>query len=292
MRARRRANGVAVWILSLLLSAIFLTAGVPKLTGMGTLVLEAAAMRGYPEWLRVVVGLAEVAGAIALLIPRVSTYGAVALAVLMVPASITQKLSGEPGVYIPIVLFFALLVVAWLRNPAALHTEYRSVTGRSHPVLHEGIVAGLIGATCIAVWFFIVDLVARHPLFTPATLGRALFRVFGPEPAGESTALYVVAYTIFHYVAFIVVGLIAAAVVRVARREPSILIGFAILFIAFEVGFYAMVALLQHATLLGSLAWYQVMVGNLIAAVAMGAYILRLHPTLPDQFVHALDVRG
>jgi uncharacterized membrane protein YphA (DoxX/SURF4 family) len=292
MREARATNAIAVWILSILLAAIFLIAGVPKLTGGSTIVLEAAAMRGYPDWLRIVVGLAEVAGAIALLIPRVSTYGAVALAVLMIPAAITQQLSGEPGVYIPIVLFFVLLFVAWRRNAAALHTEYRSVAGRPHPVLHEGVIAGLIGATCIAVWFFIVDLIAGHPLFTPATLGRALFRVFGPEPAGESTALYVVTYTIVHYVAFIVVGLIAAGVISLSRREPSILVGFAILFIAFEVGFYAVVALLQHATPLGALAWYQVMVGNLIAAIAMGAYILRVHPALPEQFTHALDVRG
>jgi uncharacterized membrane protein YphA (DoxX/SURF4 family) len=291
MRESRVANSVVVWILSIVLAAIFLIAGVPKLIGAGTVVLEAAAMRGYPDWLRVVVGLAEVAGAIALLIPRVSTYGAVTLALLMIPATITQKLSGEPGVYIPIVLFFVLLFVAWRRNPAALHSEYRSVTGRPHPVLHEGVIAGLIGATCIAIWFFLVDLVAGRPLFTPATLGRSLFRVFGPEPAGESTALYVVAYTIVHYVAFIVVGLIAAGVVRLARREPTVLVGFAILFIAFEVGFYALVALLQHATALGSLAWYQVMAGNLIAAVAMGAYILRVHPALPEQFTHAMDVR-
>jgi len=291
MREARAANTVVVWVLSILLAAIFLIAGVPKLIGTGTIFLEAAAMRGYPDWLRIVVGIAEVAGAIALLIPRVSTYGAATLALLMIPASITQTLSGEPGVYIPIVLFFVLLFVAWLRNPAALHSEYRAVAARSHPVLHEGTVAGLIGATCIAIWFFVVDLIAGHPLLTPATLGRALFRVFGPEPAGESTALYVVVYTIVHYVAFIVVGLIAAGVVRLARREPTVLVGFAILFIAFEVGFYALVALLQNATALGALAWYQVMAGNLIAAVAMGTYILRVHPALPEQFTHAMDVR-
>jgi hypothetical protein len=70
-----------------------------------------------------------------------------------------------------------------------------------------------------------------------------------------------------------------------------VLLGFFILFVAFEIGFHALVALLQQASPLGSLAWYQVMVGNLIAAAAMGAYLWRLNPTLGHEFVHALDVR-
>ena len=49
------------------------------------------------------------------------------------------------------------------------------------------------------------------------------------------------------------------------------------------------VGLLQQATPLGSLAWYNVMIGNLLAAGAMGAYLLRAHPELEQQFVHAMD---
>ncbi|MEX2152329.1 MAG: hypothetical protein WD825_03270 [Gemmatimonadaceae bacterium] len=61
------------------------------------------------------------------------------------------------------------------------------------------------------------------------------------------------------------------------------------LFAATEVGFYAFVGLLQQATPLGSLAWYNVMIGNLLAAAAMGMYLLRAHPALRDQFHHAID---
>jgi len=61
------------------------------------------------------------------------------------------------------------------------------------------------------------------------------------------------------------------------------------LFAAIEVGFYAFVGLLQQATPLGSLAWYNVMIGNLLAAAAMGVYLLRAHPGLRDQFAHSID---
>ena len=151
------------------------------------------------------------------------------------------------------------------------------------------VIAGVIGAAVIAVWFFFVDLIARQPLFTPTTLGRGMLSIFGPVPAGQSATFLIITYTIFHFAAFILVGMIAALIVNFANREPSILLGFVVLFAAIEVGFYALVGLLQQATPLGSLAWYNVMMGNLLAAAAMGTYLLRAHPVLREQFRHAID---
>jgi uncharacterized membrane protein YphA (DoxX/SURF4 family) len=289
MSNQRRANTALVWALSVLLAIVFLGAGIPKLLGTSTMGLQAAAMRGFPGWLREVVGVAEIAGALALLVPSVAAYAAVGLAVLMVPATITQVMSGEPGVYVPIGLFVLLLGLAWRRNPEAIRTAVAGILKAPHPVLREGVVAGAIGATCIAVWFFIVDLVAGRPLFTPLTLGRALFSVLRPTPSGFGDFGPILGYTVFHYAAFIAVGFVAAVAARIANHEPSVLLGFAVLFAAFEVGFYALVALLQQASALGTLAWYQVMAGNIIAAAAMGAYMVRVHPLIRQQLAHAFD---
>ncbi len=286
---KARTHSAIVWALSVLLACVFLLAGIPKITGSAPIWLQAAAMRGFPAWLRIVVGVVEVISGVALLIPGVAIYAALGLAVLMVPAAITQQMSGEPGVLIPLVLLVLLLTVAWRRDPATTRALYRSITAGPHPVLREGIIAGIIGATCVAVWFFFIDLLGGHALFTPTTLGRALVTVVHPAPLGEAPILYVASYTVFHYVAFAFVGIAAAATVAWASEEPAVLLGFAMLFAAFEVGFYGFVALLQHASPLGALAWYQVMIGNIIAALAMGTYIWRAHPKLHDQFVHALD---
>ena len=95
--------------------------------------------------------------------------------------------------------------------------------GRS--VIREGVVAGIIGATVVALWFLVVDLFAGRPLHTPEVLGRGLLGIFGRErsgitDSGGDPALLVVAlYTAFHYLAFIVVGMIAAAIVRAGERE-------------------------------------------------------------------------
>jgi putative oxidoreductase len=287
-RARGMTGGV-MWAVSVLLAGIFIMAGVPKVIGTGTLWLQASAMHGFPGWIRVLVGTFEVVGGVALLVPTLASYGALGLGILMVPAAITQAMSGEPGVYVPILLLALLVAVGWLRDPATMRGLYRGVVEMAGPVVREGAIAGAIGATCVALWFFIVDIVAGHPLFTPIALGEALMTVFRPTPADAPAAVAVIAYTLFHYAAFIAVGILAADVVAWAGREPALLLGFVILFVAFEVGFYGFVALLQQSTRLGELAWSQVMVGNLISAAAMGAYIWRAHPRLHEQFAHALD---
>jgi putative oxidoreductase len=285
----RGADAIVVWILSVLLALVFATTGIAKLIGSEPIGLQAAAMRGFPTWIRMVVGVVEIAGATGLLLPPVASVGAAMLALLMIPATITQWTSGEPGVFVPIVLLVLLLIVAWRRNPAAVRAGYDAAMKTPRPLVREGVIAGVIGASVIAVWFFFVDLIAGRPLFTPTTLGRSMLSIFGPVPADQSAVFFVLAYTIFHYAAFILLGLIAAMIVNLANREPSILLGFVVLFAATEVGFYAFVGLLQQATPLGSLAWYNVMIGNLLAAAAMGVYLLRAHPLLRDQFRHAID---
>lgn len=285
----RGADTIVIWILSVLLAAVFATTGVSKLVGVEPIGLQAASMVGFPQWIRVVVGIVELAGATALLIPPIASIAAALLALLMIPATITQWISGEPGVFVPVLLLVLLLLVAWRRNPAAIRAGYEAALRTPRPLVREGIIAGIIGATVIAVWFFFVDIITGQALFTPKTLGRGMLSIFGPVPADQSAAVLVLLYTLFHYTAFIVLGLIAAMIVNVANREPSILLGFVVLFAATEVGFYAFVGLLQQATPLGRLAWYNVMIGNLLAAAAMGTYLLRAHPALREQFRHAID---
>lgn len=283
----RNADALVVWILSVLLAAVFATSGIAKLTGTEPIGLQAAAMNGFPTWIRTVVGVVEVVGAICVLIPPVATLAATLLALLMIPASLTQWISGEPGLAFPILMLALLLIVAWRRNPAAVRAVYDDAMNTPRPLAREGTIAGTIGATVIAVWFLIVDLIAGQAFFTPSTLGRGLLGVLGPVDQG--TFVLVAVYTVFHYAAFVVLGLTASMIVNYARREPSILLGFVVLFAATEVGFYALVGLLHQATPLGTLAWYNVMIGNLLSAAAMGTFLVRRHPELREQFSHAMD---
>jgi hypothetical protein len=155
-----------------------------------------------------------------------------------------------------------------------------------HSILRDGVVAGVIGATAVAIWFFIVDLIAGHMLNTPAGLGKGLLNLFGPG-LGESETVNVIAYTIFHYAAFIAVALLASVIVHWAERQPSVLAGAFILFVAVEIGFYAWSSILSP--FLGALSWMQVSVGNLIAALVMGVYLWKTHPALGHELDAALS---
>ncbi|MEP7384514.1 MAG: hypothetical protein ABI910_22765 [Gemmatimonadota bacterium] len=143
-------------------------------------------------------------------------------------------------------------------------------------VRHEGVVVGLIGATAVAVWFFIIDLVAGHPFFTPYGLGSMLQGFFGVQTPASIPAT-ILMYTIFHYLAFILVGLIFAAIFNAAEREPSIMVGFIILFVALELGFFGLTVLVRESSALRQIAWYQIGAANLVASIAMGTYLVRQH---------------
>lgn len=156
-----------------------------------------------------------------------------------------------------------------------------------HTIVRDGIVAGLLGATAVALWFLGLDMIYSRPLATPAALGQGLLGVLGPK-GSEGTATFVIVYTIFHFVAFIGVGLLVSGIIALARREPSILAGALMLFVALEIGIYAISSALRASPFLGSLGWAQVAIGNLIAAVVMGTYMWRTHPELKQDLRFAL----
>ena len=118
-------------------------------------------------------------------------------------------------------------------------------------------------------------------------LGTSLATFFGAPGTGSPIPL-VLGYTLVHFAAFIIVGLIASAVVNNAEDEPSLLIGAAFLFVVFEVAWYGWAAVLSRSPRFGNLAWYAVMIGNLVAAASMGVYLWRAHPTLARRFNAAL----
>jgi uncharacterized membrane protein YphA (DoxX/SURF4 family) len=114
---RSRPATIALWTLQVLLGLMFIVgSGAPKLFG------EAYAVQifedlGTGQWLRVVVGLLEVAGGIGLLVPRLAGLAASCLIALMVGATVAQLFFLSEGFwYTPVILGVLLGVVAWVRR--------------------------------------------------------------------------------------------------------------------------------------------------------------------------------
>jgi hypothetical protein len=144
----------------------------------------------------------------------------------------------------------------------------------------QGLVAGVIGAATIAIWFFIIDIFNGRPFYTPSILGTILFRNSAelPETIPVSFEM-VLLYTWVHAMAFCVVGGVAAKLLDLAESNLNVGFGILLLFVIFEFGFVG-VAFIFAEPVLHALAWPTVLVGNLLAATGMVTYFWRHHPNL------------
>lgn len=160
----------------------------------------------------------------------------------------------------------------------------RAMVRAERSVLREGIIAGLIGAAVVAVWFLVFDIARGRPLLTPGLLGATVF--YGVNsPIGLTPSVGpIIGYTILHGLAFIAFGVIAASIMALSEREPALFIAFVILFACFEAFFFGVLGALGQS-MQGALVWWAVLVGNLLASVAMLWYLFRAHRALPRTLI-------
>lgn len=148
-----------------------------------------------------------------------------------------------------------------------------------HNLAREGAVTGIIGALVVAAWFFVIDVSHGHALATPSVLGQVF--VFGSAtPSFTVIDLWaVVAYTIIHLLVFLVIGMTLTSLFHAAMVSPLARPALLMSFIVFEFFFFGITLLYNART--GQLfpAW-SVLGANLLAAIGMGGYLWRHHPSI------------
>jgi uncharacterized membrane protein YphA (DoxX/SURF4 family) len=111
-----RKTNLTLWVLQALAVVTFVGAGLVKVTGDAGAV-ESFNEMGLGDLGRYAVGSLELAGAVALLIPRLCGLAALAFTALMIGATITQLLFFEPvTVVTPVVVLVLMAVIAWGRR--------------------------------------------------------------------------------------------------------------------------------------------------------------------------------
>src|SRR5712691_3600766 len=107
-------------------------------------------------------------------------------------------------------------------------------------VYQEGIIAGIMGALSVALWFLVLDVAHGRPFYTPTVLGTALFgRGVWPAtletlpPSFEMVAMF----TWVHVLAFAGVGVGVAYLIAVAERHPNLGFGIVLMFVILEACF-------------------------------------------------------
>jgi putative oxidoreductase len=109
-----RAAFIALWAVQVGLAGMFLLAGGSKLLGAAPMVALFNVI-GIGQWFRYVTGLIEVGSAVALLVPAVAVFGALALVPTMIGAILAQLFIVGDSAVPPAVLLVGVAVVIWAR---------------------------------------------------------------------------------------------------------------------------------------------------------------------------------
>jgi hypothetical protein len=141
----------------------------------------------------------------------------------------------------------------------------------------HGLIAGLLGAAVLAVWFLVLDLLDGRPLATPTFLGQAML---AGGAGGETVQTVVpslrqtVLFTMVHALVFVAIGMVVAEFLRMFDLVHSKAFTVVLLFGAICLAFAAFGVIfaavgpdrisIQHAFL-----------ANLLAALAMAGYLAR-----------------
>jgi hypothetical protein len=179
-------------------------------------------------------------------------------------------------------VFAGIVIMSYLKRfSGSGATTAAAGESAAQAVVREGVIAGLIGAVTVAVWFLVIDLVVGRALYTPAALGSAMLYGAAASDAVVVSAGTVLGYSVYHVVAFISIGIVVAALLALADRFPPLYFGMIVLFVVFET-FVVFLAALLGEWILQQLAWWAIVAGNLLAAIAMGLYFSSRHPELRE----------
>jgi hypothetical protein len=138
-------------------------------------------------------------------------------------------------------------------------------------VLQDGLLSGLAGYALISIYFAVSNVVAGLPaLHTIDALGTALF--------GGANPGRMIAYNGLHLAVFIVLGVIAAVLIREVELHPAF--WYVLLFVGIAGFIFSYVVMTVVARQIAGLDAYSVVVGNLVAAVGVALVLLWRHPKM------------
>lgn len=150
---------------------------------------------------------------------------------------------------------------------------------QDHSTVREGLIAGVLGATIVAGWYFAFDAAAGRPFHTPNVLGKVIFR--GDLSPGERDVIpgIVAGYTVLHLIMFAIWGIALTFLVHLASRNLGLRMG---LWMGLVVGFCLFAGLTYMLTTATGeqVPLWSVVGGSLAAVVSMGWYLWRRHPGL------------
>jgi hypothetical protein len=140
------------------------------------------------------------------------------------------------------------------------------VSDRSH--VSRGLAAGFIAAAAFAAWFFLIDVASGNALRTPTYMSGLVFSSANAMPSAARVALF----TILHFAAFGIMGVLVSILLEKAEIRPSIGLGIVLGFLLFDLVFYGSV-IITGVDIVEELGWPQVLTANVVAGAVMLGYL-------------------
>ena len=131
-------------------------------------------------------------------------------------------------------------------------------------VISRGLLAGMVGATVLALWFLLVDSSQGAPFRTPNFVAGSLLGIEDMQMGWGPILLY----TLIHYAVFAVLGLVVSWVLVHVETASPVLLGLVLGFLLFDFVFYGSVAI-AGVNVVQELGWPEVLTGNLLAGIAV-----------------------
>ena len=157
---------------------------------------------------------------------------------------------------------------------------------KSHSVLGEGLLTGLVGGVIVAVWYLAYDLGRGQVGYTPNLLGQ-VFVGRDTVPAVHTIVPQAVAeYSVLHFVLFFLLGIGLVALTHLASRNPTLRMG---VWLGLVIAF---LFVLGHLVMLYALTdqrfpWLPSVVGSILGIGSMAWFLWRRHPGLRGGFQEA-----
>lgn len=115
-----RGLNITLWVLQGVLALVFVLTALTKFAGAPQAVEIFEAM-GTASWMPYVIGLLEIIGAVALLVPRLCGLAAVAFVALLVGAVLSHLIVGVGSPILALVLLVLSALVAYGRRASITH---------------------------------------------------------------------------------------------------------------------------------------------------------------------------
>lgn len=115
IKAQPAPRRIGAWVLQAVVALAFFAAGSAKLAGVAYMV-QLFSQIGIGQWFRIVTGLVEVSGAIALVYPRLASLGGLGLAATMFVGTLIHLFVLHTNPIPAIVLGLLNLVIVYLRR--------------------------------------------------------------------------------------------------------------------------------------------------------------------------------